>query len=92
MKLDSADAEGFVVGDLGDLVVGDLRTIDDRDRTASKNLETALSVEDYRGVLVYADAEVISIVRNCRNKTADTAAFREVLVDDDVLQETETGR
>src|SRR5215475_1044418 len=84
MKLNAADAECFVFGDLGDLVVRDLRAIYDGHRPGAKNFHHALAVKNDRCIFVDPDAQVIRIVRNRRDKAADASAFSKMLVNDDV--------
>ena len=85
MKLNAADAKGFVFADFGDFVVGDLRAIHNRHRACAENFQYALVVKNYRRIFVNADAEIIRIIRYRSNQAADAPAFGKMLVNDDVF-------
>ena len=44
VQVDAADAEGIVLGDLGNLVIRDLRTVNDRDRTLAEDFHHPVRV------------------------------------------------
>lgn len=59
------------------------------DRPAPDDLE-AVAPDDDRRVLVDADAELARVMRRCPEQPSDTAALVEVLVDNDVPDQSET--
>src|SRR5438270_1178057 len=90
MKLYAAYTEWLKFIYFSDLVVCDLRAIDDRCRTRPIYLKRSIAVEDDRGIFIDTDSEIIGVVRYSRYQAADAAAFGKVLIDDDVLQEAES--
>ena len=74
MQLYAANTKRFVFRNFCDLVIRDLRTIDDGDRAGSKYFHYAIVVEYDRRVFIYADTQIVWIVRDRSDQAADTLA------------------
>ena len=73
-------------------VVGDgVSPVDDGDHVAAEDLERSLAVDEHGGVLIKPDANQTRGAGEDRQQPAHPPALAEVLVDDDVLQQSEAG-
>ena len=85
VQLDAADAETLVVTDFRYFVEGYLGSVNDRCRALSKNLKDPVAVEHDGSILVDADAQIVRVIRDSRNETADAPAFGKMLINNDVF-------
>src|SRR5215216_615425 len=92
MQLNTADAEFLIVTNFGDLVVGDLRSVDDGNASLPVNFHHAFAVQDDRRVFVNPNTEVVRIKRDRSDEAAYPAPLGEVLVYDDVFEEAQSRR
>ena len=73
------------------VVGGRITAIDDGHHVAAQHLQHPLPVDEHRRVLIEADAEQPRVGGEGRQETTHPPALAEVLIDDDVLQQTEPG-
>ena len=73
------------------VVGGRITAIDDGHHVAAQHLQHPLPVDEHRRVLIESDAEQSRVGGEDRQETTHPPALAEVLIDDDVLQQTEPG-
>src|ERR1051325_738891 len=81
VELDIVEGESLVLFEVGDIGIGQLARINDRDRASADDLEDAV-FGDQRSVLVNTDPERVGVVCDRRDEASVTTALREMRIDD----------